>query len=126
MKITLLGETFEWPSRQAFADGFTISEEETVEEWTGTLWEPTLFAFFSGGRKAARGLLFVLRQRNHPEALWSDLKDLSEADWDLDLELDKERTSDDDEAPDEPADPTSAPAGASELADSDKTTTTGS
>lgn len=124
MKITLLGETFEWPTRQAFADGFTIAEEETVEQWVGGLWEPTLFAFFSGGRRAARGLLFVLRQRNHPGAVWSDLATLSEAEWDLDLELDKERADDDE--PDEPADPTSAPAGASESLDSDSTTSSAS
>lgn len=126
MKITLLGDTFEWPTRQAFADGFTIAEEETVEHWTGGLWEPVLFAFFSGGRKAARGLLFVLHQRLHPDAAWSDLGSLSEADWTLDLELDKERKADEPDEPDEPLDPTSAPEGASESAGSDKTTSTDS
>ena len=108
MKITILDDVFEWPNFTALRDSFTLAEEAEAEEWADGLWEAVYRDFWSGGRKAARAVLFVLYKRHHPDAAWSVLENLTESQWSLDVQ------PTDTVASGEPEDPTSAPEGAGE------------
>lgn len=120
MKITFRDESFEWPTIADFRDGFTLGEEGEAERWDGRPWEAIWSGFWVGSRRSARVFLYILNKRLDPEFKWDDLDTVTDADWGFTI------AEADVAAPEEPADPTSAPEGAAPSEISDSGTSTGS
>lgn len=104
MRITVLGETFDWPDLSACFDDFTIAEQETVEERTELLWSDAVNHLLRGGAKVTHAFLYVLVRRRQPNIEWAAFDALKGSQWTVDLELLKLEP---DEA-EEPPDPTRA------------------